>query len=175
MQPPVLNVFVSSTWLDLQPERAIILDVTQRLKPLKFLGMEYFGSRDEKTYRASIDEVDQTHLYVGIIAGRYGSGITEQEYRRARERGIPCFIYLKSEHAIAADSTESSEEGRQRLDAFKRHLRQHHTCSEFDNMDELAFKLTTDLHNWLFERHLNGTVNLSRLIVILIKNKPVTY
>jgi hypothetical protein len=32
-----------------------------------------------------------------LIAHRYGSGITEMEYRRARERNIPCRIYFKDE------------------------------------------------------------------------------
>lgn len=162
MRLPALNVFVSSTWHDLRPERAAILDVTQRIKQLTFAGMEYFGSRNETTHQASIDEVDRSDLYIGIIAGRYGSGITEQEYLRARERGIPCFIYLKSEHAIDTESVERDPVSRQHLIEFKKCLHQHHTCSEFASPEELAFKLATDLHNWLFEKNLNsGLANLS--------------
>ena len=155
MHSPMQNVFVSSTWLDLRPERAIILEVTQRFKQLKFLGMEYFGSRNEGTCQASIDEVDQSQLYVGVVGGRYGSGITEQEYLRARERGIPCLIYFKSEKAIEKVSTEASPEGQQRLTEFKHRLHQQHTCSEFNTPEELAFKIAADLHNWLFGEHLN--------------------
>jgi len=92
MQRTVLHVFVSSTWLDLQPERAAVETALQRLRETKFVGMEYFGSRDEDTRRASLDEVDRSQVYVGIFGGRYGSGITEAEYRRARELGLPCFI-----------------------------------------------------------------------------------
>ena len=97
MQPTVLHVFVSSTWLDLQPERAAVETAMQRLRETKFVGMEYFGSRDEDTRRVSLDEVDRSQVYVGILGGRYGSGITEAEYRRAWELGLPCFIYFKDE------------------------------------------------------------------------------
>ena len=85
MPPATVCVFVSSIWLDLQPERASVEAALQRLRETKFVGMEYFGSRDESTYRASLDEVDRSQVYVGIFGGRYGSGITEAEYRRARE------------------------------------------------------------------------------------------
>ena len=49
MKPTVLHVFVSSTWLDLQPERAAVETALQRLRETKFVGMEYFGSRGEDT------------------------------------------------------------------------------------------------------------------------------
>ena len=45
--------------------------------------MEYFGSRDETTRQASLDEVDRSDLYVGIMGGRYGSGITEKAREEA--------------------------------------------------------------------------------------------
>src|SRR5262245_39214181 len=71
-----VNLFVSSTWLDLQPERRTVEVALQRLRETKFVGMEYFGSRDETTQRASLDEVDRSQVYLGIFGGRYGSGIT---------------------------------------------------------------------------------------------------
>src|SRR5262245_3505513 len=103
MLPTIARIFVSSTWIDLQPERHAVEDTINRMSGGKFIGMEYFGSRPETTERASLDEVDNADLYLGIIGGRYGSGITEKEYRRARERDLPCFIYFKNEAAIPAE------------------------------------------------------------------------
>src|SRR5262249_18125627 len=77
----------------------------QRFRTSKFVGMEYFGSRDETTRQASLDELDRSDLYVGIMGGRYGSGITEKEYLRTRERKLACFNYLKREDAIQNDGT----------------------------------------------------------------------
>ncbi len=62
--------------------------------------MEYFGSRDETTRTASLDEVDRSRVYVGIIAGRNGSGITEADYDRAIEKGLPCLVYFKDDSAV---------------------------------------------------------------------------
>jgi len=43
--------------------------------------MEHFGSQNEDAGAASLGEVDRCHIYIGIFGGRYGSGITEAEYR----------------------------------------------------------------------------------------------
>ncbi len=106
----ILPVYVSSTWLDLQPERKAVEAAVQRLRETKFVGMEYFGSRDETTHDASLAEVERSEVYVGIIAGRYGSGITEAEYDRATERGLPRFVYLKDDAAIPSEWRDTEPE-----------------------------------------------------------------
>ena len=53
MVTATLHVFVSSTWLDLRPEREAVEGVMQRLRGVKLVGMEYFGSRGETTRDAS--------------------------------------------------------------------------------------------------------------------------
>jgi Domain of unknown function (DUF4062) len=144
-------VFVSSTSLDLKPEREAVEASLQRMRDTKFVGMEYFGSRDETTEVASLDEVDRSQVYIGIFGGRYGSGITEREYRRAQERGLPCFIYFKAESAIDPSWRETDPDKSARLAALKQELRSpdRHTVTEFSNPHELAAKITADLHNWL--------------------------
>lgn len=143
----LVHVFVSSTWLDLQPEREAVEAALHRLRETKFVGMEYFGSRDDDTRRASLDEVDGSQVYVGIFAGRYGSGITEAEYRRAREQRLDCLIYFKDEEVIPAEEREADAEKAALLAAIKAELRQHHTVTTFKNPDDLAAKVTADLHH----------------------------
>lgn len=150
-----LRVFVSSTWLDLQPERTAVEKALQRLRAdNRFAGMEYFGSRDENTRRASLDEVDRSHIYVGIFAARYGSGITEDEYRRARQHNLPCFIYFKDEKTITLDKVEKNSEQMAKLDKLKTELRQTHTVSDFISPDDLATKVLGDLSRWIFDEYL---------------------
>lgn len=121
-QPPIVRIFVSSTWLDLQPERKAVETALQRMRETKFVGMEYFGSRDETTRQTSLYEVDRSQVYVGIFGGRYGSGITEAEYRRARERELPCFIYCKNEASLSPEEHETEEEKTAKLIALKQEL-----------------------------------------------------
>lgn len=145
----IVRVFVSSTWLDLEPEREALEGALQRMRDTKLNGMEYFGSRDESTRRASLDEVDRSDVYVGIFAGRYGSGITEAEYRRARENKLPCFIYFKPDADICDDWREKDPSAAKSLAHLKDELRGEHTITDFANPDALAAKVTADLHNWL--------------------------
>jgi hypothetical protein len=149
----VVRVFISSTWLDLRPEREAVREVLMRMRETKYVGMEYFGSRDEDTERASLVEVEQAHVYLGIFAGRYGSGITEAEYRHARKLNIPCFIYVKEEAATAPEWRETDAEKKARLVALKADAHTH-TVSSFSLPAELAVRVTSDLHRWIFDEYL---------------------
>lgn len=153
MPAPIAAIFVSSTWLDLQPERAAVEKALHRFREAKFIGMEYFGSRDETTRAASLDEVDRAELYIGIFAGRYGSGITEAEYRRARERQLDCFIYFKADAVVAPQMREADPAHAERLAALKDDLHRH-TVATFSTPDELAAQVTADVHRWLFDKYL---------------------
>ena len=70
------RVFVSSTWLDLKPEREALRDILPKLRSVQLVMMEDFGSRNETPSEASLDEVSRTDLLILILGGRYGSGIT---------------------------------------------------------------------------------------------------
>jgi hypothetical protein len=168
MQPVTIRCFVSSTWFDLQPERDAVEALLQRFRETKFIGMEYFGSRDETTRQASLNEVDRSDLYIGIIGGRYGSGITEAEYDRAIERKLACLIYFKHDAAIGPEGRDNESAGIENLRKFKDKIRDHvtgHTVAEFSGANDLASRLASDLHNWLFDRYLtpalkaDGTVD----------------
>jgi DNA polymerase III delta prime subunit len=152
---PIYRVFVSSTWLDLQPERRALMDALNRMEEMRFVGMEFFGNRPDDTHDASIDQVDLCELFVGIVGHRYGSGITEAEYRRARERGLPCFVYFKREDTARPELTDNDPALADRLAAFKRDLLRGHTVKEFSSPEELAANATADLHNWVAARWIS--------------------
>ena len=154
MSATTLHIFVSSTWLDLQPERKAVESAMQRLREAKLVGMEYFGSRGETTRTASLSEVDRSQLYVGIIGGRYGSGITEDEYHRARERHLDCLIYFKDESGITEHGRDIEHERLRRLEAFKDTLRRNHGVTFFTDPNDLAAKVTADLHRVIVEKCL---------------------
>ena len=147
------HVFVSSTWLDLQPEREAAEAALQRMAETKLIGMEYFGSSDDDTRTLSLAKVDRSDFYIGIFGARYGSGITGDEYRRARERGLPCRIYFKDDATIKDGQREADPAQAEKLKTLKAELRRHHTVTEFTNPDNLAWRITADLHDWLVETH----------------------
>ena len=145
-----IRVFISSTWYDLQPEREAVEKALHRMRDTAFTGMEYFGSQPETPKEVSLAEVDRSDVYIGIFAHRYGSGITEAEYCRARERDIPCLVYLKDDSVpVPPAYIERDPEKIAKLEALKRELKEHHTVSTFKSPDHLATQVVADLHNLL--------------------------
>jgi Domain of unknown function (DUF4062)/NB-ARC domain len=150
MQLPV-PVFVSSTFEDLRPERHAIERALNRLLEAKFIGMEFFGSRDEVPRTVALEAVGQSRLYIGIIAGRYGSGITEDEYLRAKEIGLECLFFLKRDEAIPAEFREADAEKNDKLKAFRKQALQH-TVSFFSTSDELGQMVLREFYRWLYRQ-----------------------
>ncbi len=152
---PIYRVFVSSTWLDLQPERRALMEALNRMEEMRFVGMEFFGNRPDDTHDASIDQVDLCEVFIGIIGFRYGSGITEAEYRRARALGLPCFVYFKREDTARPELTDNDTGLAAKLAMFKQELLRGHTVKEFARPEELAANATADLHNWVAARWIS--------------------
>jgi DNA polymerase III delta prime subunit len=150
--PPAIRVITPS---DLQPERRALMDALNRMEEMRFVGMEFFGNRPDDTHDASIDQVDLCEVFVGIIGHRYGSGITEAEYRRAREHGLPCFVYFKREATSRPELTDGDPALAAKLATFKRDLLRGHTVKEFTSPEELAANATADLHNWVAARWIS--------------------
>jgi hypothetical protein len=147
MTPIVVRVYVSSTWEDLQRERQAVEHALQQMRETKFVGMEYFGSRGEDARQGSLDELDRSDVYIGILGERFGSGITAAEYRRARDRGMPRFLYHKRIEDGRANDPD--------LEALKAEQRAGHLIRPpFTSPDQLAVYVISDLHRWLFDEYL---------------------
>lgn len=119
--------------------------------------MEYTGSREESTCEVSIAEVGRADIYVGIFAERYGSGITKDEYDRARELKLPIFIYFKNEKNIPVEMRETDPKKISLLAAFKEELCKPnvgHTVTTFTAPDNLAACFTADWHRWFLDTYL---------------------
>jgi len=119
------QVFVSSTFEDLQDERR---EVMQALLSLDCIptGMELFPAADEESWELIKRFIAGCDYYIVIVGGRYGSkaptgkSYTEMEYDYAVEAGLPVLAFLHKEPGIIpANKTESTEEGRTALKAFR--------------------------------------------------------
>src|SRR5262245_65366734 len=94
-------VMISSTSFDLPDHRKAASDAIQRVEFFP-LGMEQASARtDSNAIQFSLEMVEKAAIYVGVFGHRYGyvpedlvanperRSVTELEYRRAKERGIP--------------------------------------------------------------------------------------
>jgi Domain of unknown function (DUF4062) len=66
------NVFVCSTFDDLEQEREAVLDAIRRVKQ-RHSAMEFFGARAERPIDVCLDEVRKSDLLVVIVGEKYGS------------------------------------------------------------------------------------------------------
>ena len=155
--------FVSSTWEDLKPERKAVEDCLHSMQDTDFVGMEYFGSEPDTTREKSLNEMSRSDIYIGIFAHRYGSGITEEEYRKAREMEIPCLIYFKDEEEpVKPGYVENDPTKKNKLDALKSEICETHTISRFRSPDNLATRVAIDIHKLLNSGRLVSQPSLTQ-------------
>lgn len=119
------QVFVSSTYKDLIPER---VEVIQALLELDCIpsGMEYFPAADETQWDFIKKLIDESDYYIVIVAGKYGSvddnGIsyTQKEYEYAISKNIPTIAFLHSDiDSLPTIKTEKDKKARKKLESFE--------------------------------------------------------
>jgi hypothetical protein len=119
------QVFVSSTYADLQDERKKVIQTLLELDCIP-AGMELFPATDEDQFEFIKRIIDDCDYYLLIIGGRYGSvtaeGIsyTELEYEYALERGLKVIALLHEKpEQIPFDKSEQNPDLRIRLQDFR--------------------------------------------------------
>ena len=117
---------ISSTALDLPEHRKQVIEACLRMDCTP-LAMETLGAADATALEESLRLVDESEIYIGIFAHRYGhvpsgfeKSITELEFERAVARGIPRLIFLMDpDHPLTAKDVEIGP-GAEKLEALKR-------------------------------------------------------
>lgn len=144
------QVFVSSTFKDLQEERQEVMQALLELDCIPS-GMELFPAANEDQWSLIKRVIADCDYYIVIVGGRYGSlgsqglSYTEMEYRYAVEQGKPVIAFLhKSPGDLPANKTEESTEGRQKLSEF-RELVQQRVCRYWQTPGELGGQVSRSL------------------------------
>ena len=144
------QVFVSSTYIDLEQERQEVMQALLELDCIPS-GMELFPAANEDQWTLIKKVIDDCDYYMVIVAGRYGSigpeglSYTEMEYRYALEVGKPVLGFVHREPgSLAANRTETSEEGREKLNVF-RDLVQKKMCRTWESPADLGSQVSRSL------------------------------
>lgn len=145
---PKYQVFISSTYIDLQKEREAVMRGILKLGHIP-IGMEIFNASQETQWELIKRRIEESDYYIVIIAHRYGSidkdGIayTEKEYDLAVSLGIPTigFIFNGLNWDIRyIDSGDLKES----LEKFKKKV-QDRMANYFENPDQLTLNVVTSL------------------------------
>ncbi|MGI8640903.1 MAG: DUF4062 domain-containing protein [Pyrinomonadaceae bacterium] len=177
MSQPRYQIFVSSTFQDLEKERQAILNAILKLNQFP-AGMEIFPATNDTAWELIKKVIEDSDYYVLVIGGRYGSmdesGIsyTEKEYDFAVSQNIPVLAFVHSDlSSIPLGKSETDSKIRKKLEAFKKKVERHH-CNFWKTTDELKEKVITSLSQsivmnpqkgWIKAGRIDNTELLSRL------------
>ncbi|WP_158580033.1 DUF4062 domain-containing protein [Geodermatophilus marinus] len=119
------QVFVSSTYVDLQEERQAVIQTLLEADCFP-AGMELFPASDEEKWDLIKRVIDDSDYYVVIVGGRYGSlddsglSFTEKEFDYAVETKTPVLGFLHgAPGSIVADKMDLDPALREKLEAFR--------------------------------------------------------
>src|ERR1022692_78364 len=140
--PEQKRVMISSTARELPDHRGQVEDACLRQGFFPVM-MEHLPAADQ-AISASLRMVDSAEIYVGIIAYRYGTvpagydiSITEMEYNRAVERGIPHPTFLiHQDHPVIGPDVETGA-GAAKLQSFKERLQTENVVNFFKSPADL--------------------------------------
>ncbi|MCI0710137.1 MAG: DUF4062 domain-containing protein, partial [Chloroflexi bacterium] len=144
-----IDVFISSTSLDLPAHRKQALDACLRMGMFPVM-MEHLPSSSAGAITASLSMVDEAEIYVGIYAHRYGYipdgheiSITEMEYNHAVERGIPRLIFIiGNDHSPTDVETGSAA---QKLKTFRQRVTTENIVNFFSSPEDLRGQIIQSL------------------------------
>lgn len=144
------QVFISSTYADLQDERQEVIQALLELDCIP-AGMELFPAASDDQWTLIKQVIDDCDYYMVIVAGRYGSigpdglSYTEMEYRYALDTGKPIIGFVhRDPGGLAANRTESSDQGKEKLNEF-RNLVQKKMCRFWESPADLGSQVSRSL------------------------------
>ena len=146
------QVFISSTYEDLKEERAA---VTHQLLEMDCIpvGMEQFPASDMSQMDYIEMMLNDCDYYILILAGRYGSvdtdgiSFTEKEYEYANKKGIPVMSFiLKDIGKIANEKCEKTDEGRQKLENFRKKVCSNKLVASYTNCGDLKAAVASSIY-----------------------------
>lgn len=164
------QVFVSSTYEDLQEERKKVMEALLQMNCFP-VGMEYFNASDESQWEVIKNLIDECDYYVLVVAGRYGSidqatGIsyTQKEYEYAVSIGVPVISFLhKSPDSLPGTKIESDAESKAKLEQFKCDI-QKRLCKYWENSDGLASQVVLSLNSLIKSKPRTGWVKADQAL-----------
>lgn len=145
------QVFVSSTYVDLQKERHKVIQTLMEMDCIPS-GMELFPAADEEQWQFIQKIIDDCDYYLLIIGGRYGTltpeGIsyTEKEYDYALERGIKVIALIHgSPDEIPVGKTDENAGLKKKLATFRKKVSENRIVKPWTKAEELPGRVAIAL------------------------------
>lgn len=160
------QVFLSSTFVDLEQERVAVTQALLRTNRCIPAGMELFTASSLPPWDVITRVLDLTDYFVLILGHRYGSSppeggpsYTEREYDYAVERGIPVLAFT-TDPTRPTDPThlEPEDAKRKALKAFRDRIQAARTVKTWNNLPGLEAAVITALYSAFYDTPRPGWV-----------------
>jgi len=178
------QVFVSSTYKDLEEERSEVIQVLLESDCIP-VGMELFPASDEEQSAFIKGIIDECDYYIIILGGRYGScdkdgiGYTEKEFLHANEQNIPilAFIHEKPED-IPGKKLEKDPVLQKKYEDFRKTLQDGRMVKYWTNKEALGVIVSRSITNSKKTHPRTGWVKADKVVdentfaeMLKLKNK----
>ncbi|MDH4442386.1 MAG: DUF4062 domain-containing protein [Rhizobium sp.] len=156
------QVFVSSTFIDLQDERRAAIEAILNMGHIP-VGMEAFQASDDTQWDYIKRRIDESDYYIVIVGERYGSeqdgkSYTQMEYEYAVAQGVPVAGFLLDPVARKSWPSDKVEfEKREKVESF-RALCQQKLVKFWKNADGLAGRVAMALGELMRQKPRTGWV-----------------
>lgn len=145
------QIFLSSTYADLQEERQLVIQALMKMDCIP-AGMELFPAMDEEQFEFIKRIIDDSDYYLLIVGGRYGSltpegiSFTEKEYDYAIEKGKKVIAFIHGEpEKIPVDKSELDPIVRNKYERFRNKIKLGRLVSFWSSALELKAAVSLDL------------------------------
>lgn len=158
------QVFVSSTYEDLQEERKAVMEALLQMNCFP-VGMEYFNAADDSQWDVITSLIDECDYYVLIVAGRYGSmdetigkSYTQKEYEYAVKKNIPVISFVHNDiKSLPSGKVDSDPILVKKLEDFKQEISKK-LFQKWNNKDSLASAVVLSLNKLIKSKPRTGWV-----------------
>lgn len=157
-----LQVFVSSTYMDLKNERQAAVEAILKSGHIP-AGMELFSAGEEQL-QTIYEWIDKSDIYMLILGGRYGTlsekhtkSYTQLEYEYAVEKKKPIFAVIMSDselqRRVKEDGVDPSTvlelENSHLYREFKRSVKESRIVYFYDNVDQVKAHVTHQMLSYM--------------------------
>lgn len=169
-----LQVFISSTYLDLMDERQAAVSAILKAGHIP-AGMELFTAGDRSQLDTINSWIDESDVYMLILGGRYGAveptsniSYTELEFDYAASQGKPMFAVVIKDEALESKirshgSDFSEKENPKELKLFRTKVLSK-ISSFFEDAKDIKLCVHETLADYSNNRELSGWVSGSEIV-----------
>lgn len=162
------QVFVSSTFADLQEERKRVIQTLIQMDCIP-AGMELFPAIDEEQLKFIKRIIDDCDYYLVIVGGRYGSVTPDGISYYALEKGLKVIAFLhENPDEIAFSKSEKESDLRERLRAFREKLSASRLVKFWNKPEELPGLVALNLPQTIKTYPATGWIRADQIPTIEI-------